>query len=182
MTYSYDGDGRDLCTPERSERGRLVKSVVNGIVTYYVGAHYEKTVQGSQQNERKYYFAGANRIAMRENGTLTWLISDQLGSTSVTANASGNLLSSLRYTAFGEVRAASGTTSTDYRYTGQRNEAEIGLYYYVARFYDPYLNHWTQPDTIVPDPYNPLAYDRYSYSSNNPINYADPSGHCAISA
>ncbi|HBA92113.1 MAG TPA: hypothetical protein DCZ08_10335 [Anaerolineaceae bacterium] len=165
MTYSYDGDGR------------LVKSVVNGIVTYYVGAHYEKTVQGSQQNERKYYFAGANRIAMRENGTLTWLLTDHLGSTSVTANASGNLVSSLRYTAFGEVRTASGTTATDYRYTGQRSEAEIGLYYYVARFYDPVLGRFISADSIVPEPYNPQDWDRYSYTLNDPVNHTDPTGH-----
>ncbi|MHB0965030.1 MAG: hypothetical protein ACYC36_01125 [Bellilinea sp.] len=80
----------------------MVKSVLGDVTTYYVGAHYEKTVQGSQQNERKYYFAGANRIAMlapqgcsaslRKNGTLTWLLTDHLGSTSVTVNASGNLV------------------------------------------------------------------------------------------
>jgi len=46
--------------------------------------------------------------------------------TSVTADAGGNLLSSLRYTAFGETRYASGTATTDYRYTGQREEAELG--------------------------------------------------------
>ncbi|MFZ3080680.1 MAG: RHS repeat-associated core domain-containing protein [Bellilinea sp.] len=134
-------------------------------------------MQGSQQNERKYYFAGANRIAMRENGTLTWLLSDHLGSTSVTANASGSLASSLRYTAFGEVRATSGTTSTDYRYTGQREESELGLYYYVARFYDPSIMQFNQPDSLIPDPYNPLDWDRYAYSRNNPIRYNDPTGH-----
>ncbi|MHB0968001.1 MAG: RHS repeat-associated core domain-containing protein [Bellilinea sp.] len=175
MTYTYDGDGR------------LVKSVVNGIVTYYVGAHYEKTVQGSQQNERKYYFVGANRIAMlapqgcsaslRKNGTLTWLLTDHLGSTSVSVNASGNLVSSLRYTAFGEVRATSGTTSTDYRYTGQRSEAEIGLYYYVARFYDPALGRFVSADTVVSEPGNPIDWDRYSYVRNNPVNNTDPTGH-----
>ncbi len=110
--------------------------VLRDVITYYNGKHYEKTVRGSQQNERKYYFAGANRIAMRENGVLTWLLSDHLGSTTVTANANGNLLSSLRYTAFGEVRAAGGTTATDYRYTGQREEAELGLYFYNARWCD----------------------------------------------
>jgi len=166
MTYSYDGDGR------------LVKSVVNGIVTYYVGAHYEKTVQGSQQNERKYYFAGANRIAMRENGTLTWLLTDHLGSTSVTANASGNLVSSLRYTAFGEVRTASGTTATDYRYTGQREEDYINLYWYGSRWYDQTLGRFISPDSLVPDKGNPLGLDRYAYVANGPISRIDKSGHC----
>jgi RHS repeat-associated protein len=112
---------------------------------------------------------------MDENDTLTWLISDHLGSTSLTVDASGALLSSLKYTAFGELR--SGTAATDYRYTGQRQEAEIGLYFYVSRFFDPYINHFTQPDTIIPDPNNPQAYDRYAYALNNPIRYTDPSGH-----
>jgi hypothetical protein len=50
--------------------------------------------------------------------------------------------------------------------------------YYNARFYDPYLNHFTQPDSIVPDPSNSQAWDRYAYAFNNPIRYNDPSGHC----
>ncbi|MRR30757.1 RHS repeat-associated core domain-containing protein, partial [bacterium] len=165
ITYTYDGDGN------------MVKSEINGVVTYYVGKHYEKQIDGVTEKEIKYYTAGSNRLAMRENSTLTWLLSDHLGSTSVTADASGNLLSTLRYTAFGEVRAASGTTGTDYRYTGQREESELGLYYYVARWYDAYLNHWTQPDTIVPDPYNPQDWNRYSYGLNNPVKYNDPTGH-----
>ena len=170
----------------------MVKSVMGDVTTYYVGAHYEKTVQGSQQNERKYYFVGANRIAMlapqgcsaslRKNGTLTWLLTDHLGSTSVTANASGNLLSSLRYTAFGEIRAASSTTTTDYRYTGQRSEAEIGLYYYVARFYDPVLGRFISADTIIPNPNSSSSWDRFGYVQNNPINLIDPSGNKACSS
>jgi len=104
--YWYDGDGRGLCTPEprSGERGNMVKSEVNGVVTYYVGKHYEKQVDGVTEKEIKYYTANRQTLAMRENGTLTWLLSDHLGSTSVTADASGNLVSSLRYTAFGEVR------------------------------------------------------------------------------
>jgi len=38
-----------------------------------------------------------------------------------------------------------------------------GLMYYGARFYDPYLNRWIQPDTIIPDPGNPQSLNRYSY-------------------
>ena len=53
----------------------------------------------------------------------------------------------------------------------------FGLMYYNAGWYDPYLNHFSQPDSIVPDPGNSQDWDRYSYSRNNPLRYNDPSGH-----
>lgn len=43
--------------------------------------------------------------------------------------------------------------------------------------YDVYLNRFLSPDDIIPDPYNPLDWDRYSYSRNNPLRFNDPSGH-----
>jgi RHS repeat-associated protein len=155
----------------------MVKSVIGDVTTYYAGSYYEKKVVGSEQVERKYYFAGSSRIAMRENGALTWLLSDNLGSTSTTAAADGSLLDVVKYTAFGEIR--NGATVTDYRYTGQRDEFEIGLYYYVARYYDPMVGRFISADTIVPQPGSSQAYDRYAYSNNNPINYNDFSGHAA---
>lgn len=48
-----------------------------------------------------------------------------------------------------------------------------------ARFYVPYINRFLTADTIVPDPSNPQAYNRYSYGYNNPVKYNDPSGHIA---
>jgi hypothetical protein len=30
---------------------------------------------------------------------------------------------------------------------------------------------------VVPDPYNPFDWDRYSYIRNNPVRYNDPTGH-----
>jgi len=63
-----------------------------------------------------------------------------------TVTSSGNLGSQTRYTAFGETRGAA-TTSTDYLYTGQRAEGEIGLYFYNARWYDPYLNRFLTVDS-----------------------------------
>jgi RHS repeat-associated protein len=56
--------------------------------------------------------------------------------------------------------------------------AGLGLYNYRARFYDPALGRFTQPDTIVPDQYNPQSLNRYSYVGNTPINGTDPDGHC----
>lgn len=36
---------------------------------------------------------------------------------------------------------------------------------------------FTSPDTMVPDFYNPLDWNRYSYVRYNPIRYTDPTGH-----
>ena len=102
-------------------------------------------------------------------------------------DATGNAISILKYTAYGELRT--GTSTTDYQYTGQRSEVEVGLYFYVSRFYDPQLARFISADTIVPEPGSIKGYDRYAYVNGrglctpersergNPINYSDPSGH-----
>jgi hypothetical protein len=51
------------------------------------------------------------------------------------------------------------------------------LYFYKARWFRPVLGSFIQPDSIVPNNYNPLDLDRYSYVRNNPVRYIDPSGH-----
>jgi RHS repeat-associated protein len=87
----------------------------------------------------------------------------------MTTDAGGTVVSEVRYSTFGEIRYQNGTLTTDYLYTGQRQEAEIGLYYYVARWYDPAIGRFIQADSVVPDPGLALGYDRFSYSWNNPL-------------
>ncbi len=72
---------------------------------------------------------------------------------------------------------SNGITPTEYRYTNQRHENSLGLYFYVARWYDPALAHFAQADTLIPGFFNPVSYDRYAYVEWNPIRYTDPSGH-----
>jgi hypothetical protein len=49
--------------------------------------------------------------------------------------------------------------------------------FYNARWYDPYITQFSQPDSIVPNLYNPQDWNRYSYARDNPHRYTDPSGH-----
>ncbi len=113
---------------------------------------------------------------MRKNGTLNYILSDHLGSTSTMTNASGAMISQLKYKAWGETRYASGTNPTKYTYTGQYSYAsDFGLMFYNARWYDSLTGRFIQADTIVPAGVQGL--DRYAYVNNSPINYTDPSGH-----
>ena len=68
---------------------------------------------------------------------------------------------------------------TDKTYIGKREKADLGNYYYGARWYDPTLGHFLQADTIIPQPGNPLAWNRFAYTLYNPVRYTDPSGHRA---
>jgi hypothetical protein len=43
--------------------------------------------------------------------------------------------------------------------------------------YHPTLHRFISADTIIPDPANPQAHNRYTYVANNPTTFTDPSGH-----
>ncbi|NWG34981.1 MAG: RHS repeat-associated core domain-containing protein [Chloroflexi bacterium] len=163
-SFIYNGDGQ------------RVKSVITTNIatttTYFVGNYYEV----ANGVVTKYYYAGAQRIAMRTGGKLYFMFGDHLGSTSMTTDASGNIVSEMRYKAWGEVRYASGNTPTDYTFTGQRSyTSDFGLMFYNARWLDVSIGRFAQADSIVPGGVQGL--DRYAYGLNNPSRYTDPSGH-----
>ena len=166
--------------------------------TTFVGNYFEWASNSdglTNTGSTKTYYAAGQRLAIRRTGyadggnELLWLLSDHLGSTTVTAYANGSFYSELRYTPWGETRYSSQSgmiippgsqnrTPTSFRFTGQRSEEDaIGLYYYNARWYDPWLGRFTQADSIIPNPANSASFDRYAYVANNPINSNDPSGH-----
>ena len=164
-TFYYDGDGN------------RVKVTVAGTTTTYIGNYFEWV--SSTSNMKKYYYAGSTRVAMRTgSSTLNYLLGDHLGSTAITTNSSGVKIAEVLYYPWGGVRYSSGTTPTSFRFTGQRWESSFNLYYYGARWFDPAAGRFVQPDTIIPQQQGVQAWDRYAYVNNNPVKYADPSGHC----
>jgi RHS repeat-associated protein len=142
------------------------------VTTTYVNKYYEKTDSVVTTN----YYLGSKLIAVRKDGTLSYIMQDHLGSTSVTADSSGASTSTTRYLPFGATRSTTGTLPTDKLFTSQRLDS-TGLYYYGARYYDPSISRFISPDTIVPNPANPQNLNRYSYCLNNPLRYIDPTGH-----
>jgi len=134
----------------------------------------------------KYYYANGQRVAMQKEGVVYYLHTDHLGSTSLTTCGSQDgcdgtphqgVVARQLYHPYGEVRWSEGTLPTDYTFTGQRNEAGLGLMHYGARFYSPRLGRFVSADTIVPNPLSPQDLNRYTYTRNNPLAYIDRDGH-----
>ncbi|MFZ2360343.1 MAG: RHS repeat-associated core domain-containing protein [Anaerolineae bacterium] len=166
-SYVYDGDGQ------------RVKATVGAPTTVYIGNTYERD---NGTTVRKYYYAGAVRVALRTGGNTFYLLNDHLTSTAITTNSSGVRQTELRYFAYGGTRYDAGGQLTIYRYTGQRVEAGTGLYDYGARWYDPTIGRFLSADSIVPNPGDSQALNRYAYVNGNPLKYTDPSGHWLESA
>jgi RHS repeat-associated protein len=105
---------------------------------------------------------------------MEWYLSDHLGSTTLLVNESGLEVERTEYFPYGQVQSGG---LEKYGFTGQENDIDTGLMYYGARYYSPEYRIFIQPDTMLPDVYNPQALNRYSYVLNNPVKYTDPSGH-----
>ena len=93
---------------------------------------------------------------------------------SIAPDKCGEIVEETTYLPFGEVQF--GGTEENFLFTSKEKD-DTGLYYYGARYYDPYMRQFVQADTIIQDIYNPQNLNRYSYVLNNPFKYIDPSGH-----
>lgn len=158
--------------------GQRIKKIEVGITTYYIGKHFEKQAGQADSKETKYYFANAARVAKKDkDGSLFFYHSDHLGSTNAITDTSGNLIERSRYYPYGDIRSGG---AEQYTYTGKEKDNKTGFYYYEARHYDSGFRHFTQPDWVNVNMYDPQNLNRYSYVRNNPLIYFDPSGNYRI--
>jgi len=191
--YRYDASGERII--KKSELGE----------TQYISANYivrNKTVVST------HIFAGNQRIAstvgikdscgnVTEQNTL-YYHADHLGSSSYVTNQSGEFYEMIEYLPYGETLYDEQTVSSvSYKYTGKEQDAETGLYYYGARYYDAKLCKFIstdaylangkyfptgnkEKDTRLPGMggvFNSTNINAYQYADNNPIKYNDPSGN-----
>jgi RHS repeat-associated protein len=166
VRFVYDADGAMVLRNDNGQR------------TVFLGNLYQRNLSTGAQT--KHYLFGGKLVAMRQdNNAANFLLTDHLGSVNVTLNADGTIRSRLRYDPWGKQRYAQNNTPTDYRYTAQRFDNKLGIYDYRARYYDPHIARFLSADTLVPDRKNPQQFNRYTYTLNNPLRFADPTGHCA---
>jgi RHS repeat-associated protein len=107
---------------------------------------------------------------------------DHQGSITALTNEEGDIVESFLYDeAYGTILDHHTTEETynPYCYTGREFDTH-DLYYYRARYYDPSIGRFISQDPIE---FRSMDFNFYRYVSNDPVNYADPSGlSCEVQA
>jgi RHS repeat-associated protein len=164
-SYAYDDQDRRI---QKTVAGTASNFLYSGpdIIAEYAAAWGTPTAQ---------YTHGPNTDDPLIRATATtaqYFHQDGLGSL-VALTSTGGTDATQRFDAWGNKLASSGTQPR-YGYTGREPDAESGLTYYRARYYDASIGRFTQRDQIGLNG----GINLYAYTSNNPINFTDPSGNC----
>jgi len=106
-----------------------------------------------------------------------WEISDSLGTGMVLIDQSGNRVRHQVFTPFGRIHAEEGPGLRTF-YAGHRRNDDTGMFYMQARWYDPGAGRFLSIDPLIRSTAVPQSANPYSYTENNPVNGADPTGMC----
>ncbi|RBY74496.1 hypothetical protein DQ239_19490 [Blastococcus sp. TF02-09] len=109
-------------------------------------------------------------VALRTNGNSYYFIADRQGSTIALVAANGSVANSYSYEPFGAERGLVESVNNPFRYIGGSFAEDTGLYHLEARYYDPALGRFTQPDPSGQEA------NAYVYSENDPCNASDGTG------
>ncbi|TGK87909.1 hypothetical protein EHQ24_01480 [Leptospira noumeaensis] len=111
---------------------------------------------------------------------------DHLGSITMITDGNGNVLaggerggkSHITYKPYGEILRTDsyGPDITKFKYTGQEEDQESGLYYYKARYYDAALGRFASNDGMAM-PSSIQGLNRMMYVEGNPISFRDNTGN-----
>lgn len=180
-TYTYTSENRLATGPSGvslyyDPTGRLSRVVQGTTITKleYLGPRLVIERDGSGNILRRYVHGPGNDepVMWYEGPDLTskrWLHTDERGSVIAVSDASGTSIAINRYDEYGIPQSAN---TGRFQYTGQVWIAELGLYYYKARFYSPTLGRFMQTD--------PIGYKNgvnwYAYVTDDPVNGLDSTG------
>ena len=110
-------------------------------------------------------------------GTVTYYHNDLTGSPVAATNASGQVIWRESYRPYGErLTNSAASAGDDIWFTSRRQDAETGLVYMGARYYDPVIGRFISTDPKGFDEGNIHSHNRYAYANNNPYRYVDPDG------
>jgi RHS repeat-associated protein len=183
VTFKYDGLGR------RIEKSVMRPGAAPKIKRYvYDGDHILAILDGDNKTLATFTYGPgideALEIDMPQEKRFYCIHHDGQNSVIALSDEKANVVERIEYSAFGipyfsDVRGSVPVVSdrsftlSPFAFTGREWDPEIQLYYYRARYYDPYLGRFIQPDPIG---FHGGDTNLYAYVGNNPVLRIDPFG------
>ncbi len=172
--YRYDGLGRRI---EKDVNGNTIRYVYDGsdILLEYDGSNallarytHGPDIDDPLMLERDLDSSGTFELTE----TFFYQI-DGLGSITELTDSTGVVARTLVTDAYGRITQDTGGVAQPFIYTGREFDAESGLYFYRARYYDPATGRFLSEDPIG---FAGGDENLYRYVENNPISFVDLSG------
>ena len=140
---------------------------------------------GAQPTLEGYYpelLSGSAQAAPMAKGALEstsrvlfWYHPDYLGNVDLVTERDGKTYEFFTYNPWGEemhqYNANTFGFSSPYRFNAKEKDAETGLHYYGARYYQSKLSVWLSVDPLAHETLEP-----YVFTGNNPVMFIDPDG------
>jgi RHS repeat-associated protein len=164
-SYCYNGDGL-----------RLKKQTSTTTIQYAwdVSGGLPLVLRDGPSGSQASYVYGPGGLPIElitSAGTVYAVHHDQLGSTRAVTDSSGTVQATWNYDAYGNVTSSTGSVPMPLQFAGQYTDAESGLQYLRARYYDP-----TTGQFLTRDPSVTTTLCPYGYVSGNPVNSRDVTG------
>ena len=163
---------------EYDHAGRLLEEIVNS----------DRYGMGSYSETLRYLYDDSSIVGVQyTNGANIndyYFLRNLQGDVIAIYDTNGAKVVSYSYDAWGNCTIDSTTTDYDLahanpiRYRGYYYDENTKLYYLNSRYYSPEFRRFISPDdTNYLVPKNVNGCNLYCYCNNDPVNYADPSGH-----
>ncbi len=173
VNYKYDG------------LGRRIEKEVDSVVTQYIYDNEDILLEldGSANIVARYtHGPGIDEpLIMEKCGQSFFYHANGLGSITELTDSVGSVVQSYLYSSFGKVESELDPSfAQPYTFTSREFDAETGLYFYRARYYESFVGRFLQEDPLFAGKpirrTNPASRHLYVYVNNSPATLFDPLG------
>ncbi|MCY8545618.1 RHS repeat-associated core domain-containing protein [Bacillus vallismortis] len=119
-------------------------------------------------------------LAFTQNGKKYFYHYNAQGDVIAISDSTGKTVAKYQYDAWGnptKTEASDEVKDNRYRYAGYQYDEETGLYYLMARYYEPRNGVFLSLDPDPGSDGDSLDQNGYAYGNNNPVMNVDPDGH-----
>ena len=192
LTYDFENrlktmtmSGSTVTIVDDADGNRVAKTA-NGVTTQYLVDELNPTGYAQVVEEvtagavTRQYTYGLQRISQNQQISSAWTPSfygyDGFGSVRTLTDSTGTVTDTYDYDAWGNAVNTTGSTPNAYLYRGEQYDADLGLYYLRARFYNSVTGRFVSTDPERGAATDPSTLHRYLYASADPVNRIDATG------